>query len=85
MKHREIIELEGCSDCIMYLANGELPADDDNNEWPGPDAIARIWEGYELCVAGDENSEEYFSHLECDVCRSRLGGNRYPCAAWRCD
>lgn len=76
-------ELEGCTDCVMYLANGDVPEDD--NGW-SPEAVEASWPSatYHLCAAGDENSEEYFSWRACDVCGSRLGGNRYPVAAW-CD
>jgi hypothetical protein len=81
---REITEINGCIDCIMYLANGELPEGDDN-QWPGPAEIARIWDGYHVVVAGGEDTEAHFSWSECDVCRSQLGGDRYPCAAWKCE
>jgi hypothetical protein len=79
----DIIELEGCTDCIMYLANGELP-EENTSGWT-PEAVERKWKGYHVCVAGDENSEEHFSWQPCDVCGSSLGGNRYPCAAWKCE
>jgi hypothetical protein len=79
----EIIKLEGCTDCIMYLANGELP-EEDVNGW-SPEAVERKWKGYQVVVAGDENSEENFSWQPCDVCGSTLGGNRFPCAAWKCE
>jgi hypothetical protein len=78
----DIIELEGCTDCVMWLANGELPPDE--SDW-APEAVERNWPDHHLCVAGDENSEEYFSWSPCEVCGSRLGGNRYPCAAWKCE
>ena len=79
----EIIELEGCTDCIMYLANGEVPDESESGWTPG--AIERNWPGYHVTVAGDENSEEHFSWRPCGVCGSTLGGNRYPCAAWKCE
>jgi hypothetical protein len=78
----EIIELEGCTDCVLYLANGDVP--DEDSGW-SPEAVERNWKGYNVCVAGDENSEEYFSWRPCEVCGSKLGGNRYPCAAWKCE
>ena len=79
----DIIELEGCTDCIMYLANGELPEDNPGG-WT-PEAVEANWKGYHVCVAGDENSETSFSWQPCDVCGSALGGDRYPCAAWKCE
>jgi hypothetical protein len=66
----------------MYLANGEVP--EEANGW-SPETVERNWLGYTVCVAGDENSEEYFSWRPCGVCGSTLGGNRYPCAAWKCE
>ena len=78
----EIIELEGCVDCVMYLANGDVP--EEPNGWSA-EAIERNWKGYQVVVAGDETTEEYFSWQPCGVCGSRLGGNRYPCAAWKCE
>jgi hypothetical protein len=78
-----IIELEGCTDCVMYLANGEVP--EDNVDGWSAEAVDAKWQGYHLCVAGEEDSEEYFSWQPCGVCGSTLGGNRYPCAAWKCE
>ena len=80
---REIIELEGCVDCIMYLANGELPEENDSG-W-SPEAIDRNWPGHTVVVAGDENTEAHFSWQACGVCNTSLGGSRYPCAAWKCE
>lgn len=79
---QKFYELEGCTDCVMFLANGEVP-EDNSNGWK-PENIETMWPSktYHLCVAGGENEEEYFSWRACDVCGSRLGGNRYPCAAW---
>lgn len=79
----DLVELEGCTDCIMYLANGEVP-EDDENPWKPEDVDSR-WQGWNVCVAGDEKTEEYFSWQPCDVCGSRLGGNRCPCVAWKCE
>lgn len=76
---KDIIHLMGCADCVQWLANGEAP--DHEIEWSA-DNIKSRWRGYHVCVAGDENTEEHFSWRSCDVCGSRLGGSRYPCAAW---
>lgn len=76
----KIFEIPGCVDCIMWLANGEVP-EDNGNDWSADNIEAR-WKGYFVCVAGDENTENHFSHLPCEVCGSPLGGDRYPCNAW---
>lgn len=73
--------VEGCTDCILFLANGDIP-----EERPDlPDDIAALWEGYHLAPAGGEDSEPYFSWSPCEVCGSRLGGNREPVAYWKCE
>ena len=79
-----IVELAGCVDCVMYLANGALPEADSGSDWK-PEAIAANWPGYNVVVAGDETSEEHFSWSPCGVCGAPLGGSRYPCAAWKCE
>jgi len=77
-----VIEMNGCTDCVMYLANGDV--EEPANGW-SPEAIERNWPGYHVVVAGDENTEAHFSWQACAVCGSTLGGNRYPCAAWKCE
>jgi hypothetical protein len=74
-------DIEGCTDCIMFLANGEEP--DDNAAGWDASAIEANWPSatYNLCVGGDETTEEHFSWRACDCCGSRLGGNRYPVVA----
>lgn len=80
----DIIELQGCADCVMLLANGEYPPDNTEEQDRALDAaIGQRWKGYNVVVAGDQTSEESFSCSACDVCGSHLGGSRYPCTAWR--
>lgn len=79
----DIIELSACVDCVVWLANGEEPHD--NPDGWSPDQIEANWAGYQVVVGGDESTEYEFSWQPCDVCGSRLGGDRYPCNAWKCD
>jgi hypothetical protein len=74
-------ELEGCEDCIMFIANGDEP--DDNPQGWSPDQIEANWPSktYNLCIGGDGETESYFSWRACDCCGSRLGGSRYPVVA----
>jgi hypothetical protein len=68
-------DLDCCEDCLMYLANGDVPeerpnlVDDIRKEWPS-------WgTEFDLVIGGDETDE--FSWSSCDCCGSRLGGARY--------
>lgn len=74
-------DLEACTDCVMFLANGEEP-DDNPDNWSA-DNIEANWPSatYQLAVGGNETTEEYFSWRACGCCGSRLGGNRYPVVA----
>lgn len=74
-------DLEACQDCILFIANGDEP-DDNPHEW-SPELIEAHWpsETYNLCLGGDETTEEHFSWRACECCGSRLGGSRYPVVA----
>lgn len=78
---------EMCVDCLVLLANGETPAEmseRETEEWLA--AIDRAWpesEGWHLAPACGEDCEGGFSWSSCDVCGSRLGGDRHDVAAWR--
>lgn len=71
----------GCVDCILFLANGDEPED---REGLAED-IAEMWPDYHLVPAGGEDSEPWFSWSPCEVCGSRLGGNREAVAFWKCE
>ncbi len=79
-----------CVDCAMFIANGDLPEDEEdasclmlefdryaqeNIEWRlGSSAIT--WKnGLEIRV---DLEDLEFSWSECDCCGSSLGGSRYP-------
>ncbi len=85
---KELFELSGCMNCVQLLANGEFPPDNTPEQDAALEvAIEMQWPSAEwhVVVAGDENSENEFSWRPCDVCGSTLGGDRYPCAAFKCD
>ena len=73
--------LEACVDCVGAIANDDYSSLDLIGLDETTSAEARISEairwwhsnGYSLVVTGDEPS---FSSSPCDVCRSRLSGNR---------
>ena len=67
-------EILVCTDCILFIANGDLPDD--------PQLAAEIVRGVEsrapghVC-AGDADGDVEFSWAACDCCGSRLGGSRH--------
>lgn len=79
-----IRDLWVCSDCLFFIANGDLPDDDDaaraivegcERESPG------VWvsDSADETDADDCDANE-FSWSACDCCGSDLGGSRHRCA-----
>ncbi len=84
MPHYDTIDLQVCSDCLLFIANGDAPADDNpSHPWvyDGPED-----EGYHV-HAGDTDRDAGFSWRRCDTCHSGLGGDRHHAVAMRrcCD
>ena len=72
-----------CTDCLCYLANGDVPEDRPDlpaqidKLWPeGPNG--KWWDI--VPVVEDEGS---FSWWSCDCCGSGLGGYRYSAVAYK--
>ena len=74
--------VSACVDCVFLLANGDVP-----EERPDlPDIIASRWAGFWLALGCSEDCCErtedgdspapWFSWSSCDVCGSRLSGDR---------
>lgn len=63
MTHR----MEACIDCVMVIANGEVAEDYDARG-------LEDWSKDYILVVGDEAG---FSMSTCEVCGSRLGGDRH--------
>lgn len=74
----DVYEVEACTDCIMWIANGELPHDNPDNF--DPDRIEANWSGWILALGGESLG---FSHYGCECCGSHLGGDRYKLNAWK--
>jgi hypothetical protein len=72
--------LMACTDCLMFIANGDEP-EDNGNQWSA-DNIARHWPPYQynLCC-GDSDNDDDFSWQPCECCGSRLGGSRHEIVA----
>lgn len=72
-----IYNIEVCQDCLLFIANGDLP--NDSTEQEDKNFMASIqaqWptEKYQLCADGDELG---FCQYSCECCCSPLGGQRY--------
>lgn len=81
-----ISDLWVCVDCVVFIANGDLPED--------PKIAKKILAGVEreapgqwVCDGpheddgeGEEDDTLVFSRSPCDCCGSCLGGERHRCA-----
>jgi hypothetical protein len=74
---KEIIDVKGCVDCLMFCANGDFPPE--NTEQEDQKLIGAFHhiydQGFDVC-AGSED-EGLFSWTPCDICNSSLGGDRF--------
>jgi hypothetical protein len=74
----EVIEISACVDCLLFVANGDVPEHDEAL----PERIrARLGDGASrlVCAGGDDDGTE-FSWSPCECCGSRLGGMRHALA-----
>ena len=82
---REPFVLEVCSDCLQWLANGEV-------ENPDESFNADYLDGREITLGAvrgvcdgcddDGQCESWFSWRRCDGCGSALGGDRHHATEW---
>lgn len=93
---REINYSQCCSDCLVFIANGDTPPELSETEtaaWLAE--VTRRSEGVHVMCSSwpdvdwtDEDRdrgadcEGSFSWSQCDWCGSMLGGDRYPVAWW---
>ena len=83
MAEYETIDIEGCVDCVMLIANADTECYVGNVEEYLAD-IERNWpEPWELVYNCPEECEGSFSWSPCGVCGSHLGGDRHPVAAMK--
>ena len=77
-------ELLVCTDCALFIANGDLPSatygtdEDDDRVIVG----AQRWQDWQLHM-GDSENDHTFSWSWCDHCHSTLGGPRHHAVAMR--
>ena len=60
-----------CVDCVMRIEYGESPSPEHEQAFK---TGMKFWFNAKAEVIPEE---EYFSHSACDICESKLGGNRY--------
>lgn len=68
------VDLSACWECVLFVANGDLPENDVDADRIEAGVIRWHSLGYHLAV-GDEDYG--FSWRHCDVCKSHLGGGRH--------
>jgi hypothetical protein len=73
--------LSACVDCLMWVANGELPEDDSNGL---RQAIANnLGDDARFLCCGDGDHDDEFSWSACECCGSHLGGSRHQLVVLR--
>ena len=67
-------ELRVCDECLLFIANGDLPEDPEREE----EIIAGV-ESFAPghVAAGDSDNDDEFSRRPCDCCGTRLAGSRH--------
>ena len=68
-------DLTVCSDCLLFIANGDEPID--NQDWQFDPDYDGDWH---IC-AGDSANDEEFSSYRCDTCHTGLAGARHSAHA----
>lgn len=67
-----------CIDCTMVIANDDYTGMSEDRAIVIREALVRLnREGYSVNV-DTYDAEPSFSHSECDICMSRLAGDRVP-------
>jgi hypothetical protein len=69
----KMLELSACIDCALFVANGDLPENDDDAKRITDGATGWFNEGYHLATSDQDFG---FSWQHCQVCKSHLGGDR---------
>ena len=68
-------DIEACVDCVMFIANDDMPEPNDG-KW-SPRHIEAKWPSARYYLHCDSlDADDWFSWQPCEVCGSRLGGMR---------
>jgi hypothetical protein len=74
-----VYELSACVDCLMLVANGDVP--DDRPELDSEiDAYLQLKPNQHLVCSGGDSEDDEFSWSRCECCGSSLGGSRHQLA-----
>ncbi len=68
-----------CVDCLVFIANGELPEDDGARAAVLAGVEREAVAGGHWAVTGEDDDREFSWHA-CACCGSDLGGSRHRCA-----
>ena len=66
-----------CSDCLLLVANGDLPTDLTDEEVKTYLERVKHYCGELDVVPGGSDEDEEFSWQQCDCCGTTLGGSRH--------
>jgi len=76
-------ELAICTDCLLFIVNGDLP-EDETRAADLPADIERNWPPpWNIAPACDDDCASWFSWRACECCGSRLGGDRHKAIAYK--
>ena len=78
----QMFDIFVCTDCAMFIANGEISPDSETKESDILLGLDKFLPRH-LSLDSSENNcmDKEFSHSRCDCCGSRLGGARFRAAA----
>lgn len=82
----EHVDIMVCTNCALYVANGDLPSAawgterDDARILAGEETLAML--GYRV-HCGDSSRDDGFSRDECDMCSDYHHGARHHAIMWR--
>ena len=79
-----IFELSACVDCLMFVANGEVPDARPNLATEIGGHLGLQTMQHLVCSGGEDDGEE-FSWSACECCGSPLGGSRHHLAVLQSD
>jgi len=82
---RVVSELMACMDCMLYVANGDIPDDYSPDSTESLPELIQAHLGLtsspqQYLVCGDSEHDDEFSWRPCECCGSRLGGSRHALA-----
>ena len=77
----QMVEIEVCVCCALAIANGDVcdcPGDHASAVTRGMERECK--DGWQIHVGRSDGGDDspFFSHQSCDVCVSRLAGDRHP-------